>query len=80
MLGKFRIRARLFVILGLNVALLAAMGVVAFFIATAMNGKLAQVLSRDLPGTAVLLEADRDLHQMLLAERGMLLGTPGSEE
>ncbi len=80
MLGKFRIRARLFVILGLNVALLAAMGAVAFFIATAMNGKLSLVLSRDLPGTAVLLEADRDLHQMLLAERGMLLGTPGSEE
>ncbi len=80
MLGKFRIRARLFVILGLNVALLAAMGAVAFFIATAMNGKLSLVLSRDLPGTAVLLEADRDLHQMLLAERGMLLSAPGSEE
>lgn len=80
MFGKFRIRARLFVILGLNVILLAAMGAVAFFIATAMSDKLSLVLSRDLPGTAVLLEADRDLHQMLLAERGMLLSTPDSEE
>ena len=80
MFGKFRIRARLFVILGLNVALIGIMGLVAFFMATSINGKLALVLQRDLPGASVLLEADRDLHQMLLAEHGMLLSAPGTPE
>ena len=80
MLGRFRIRARLFVILGINIALLGAMGLVAYFMATSINEKLSLVLHRDLPGASVLLEADRDLHQMLLAERGMLLSTPGSPE
>jgi len=80
MLGKIRIRARLFVILGLNVALIAVMGIVAFVIAASMHEKLSLVLHRDLAGAAVLLEADRDLHQMLLAERGLLLTVPGSPE
>ena len=80
MLNKFRIRGRLFVILGLNVVLNGIMGLVAFFMATSINGNLSLVLRRDLPGTAVLLEADRDLHQMLLAERGLLLSAPGSTE
>lgn len=80
MLGKFRIRARLFVILGLNVALIGIMGVVAYIMATSINEKLSLVLNRDLPGTAVLLEADRDLHQMLLAERGLLLTVPDTPE
>lgn len=80
MLSSFRIRGRLFVILGLNVALIGIMGFVAFFMATSINEKLSLVLMRDLPGTAVLLEADRDLHQMLLAERGLLLSIPGSAE
>jgi methyl-accepting chemotaxis protein len=80
MLSSFRIRGRLFVILGLNVALIGIMGLVAFFMATSINEKLSLVLMRDLPGTAVLLEADRDLHQMLLAERGLLLSIPGSAE
>lgn len=80
MLNKFRIRGRLFVILGLNVVLIGIMGLVAFFMATSINGNLSLVLTRDLPGTAVLLEADRDLHQMLLAERGLLLSAPGSTE
>ncbi|WP_051307072.1 methyl-accepting chemotaxis protein [Desulfomicrobium escambiense] len=80
MLGRFRIRARLFVILGINVALIAVMGLVAFFMATSINGKLSLVLQRDLPGASVLLEADRDLHQMLLAENGMLLSAPGTPE
>ncbi len=80
MLGRFRIRARLFVILGINVALIGIMGLVAFFMATSINGKLSLVLQRDLPGASVLLEADRDLHQMLLAENGMLLSAPGTPE
>ncbi|MDY0228437.1 MAG: methyl-accepting chemotaxis protein [Desulfomicrobium apsheronum] len=80
MLSKFRIRGRLFIILGLNIVLIAIMGLVAFFMATSINGKLSLVLGRDLPGTAVLLEADRDLHQMLLAERGLLLSVPGTAE
>lgn len=80
MLRSFRIRGRLFVILGLNVALIGIMGLVAFFMATSINEKLSLVLGRDLPGTAVLLEADRDLHQMILAERGLLLSVPGSAE
>jgi methyl-accepting chemotaxis protein len=80
MFGKFRIRARLFVILGLNVALIGVMGIVAFFLATSINGQLSLVLNRDLIGTSFLLEADRDLHQMLLAEHAMLLTVPGSPE
>ena len=80
MSGRFRIRARLFVILGINVALIGIMGLVAFFMATSINGKLSLVLQRDLPGASVLLEADRDLHQMLLAENGMLLSAPGTPE
>lgn len=80
MLGKISIRSRLFFILGLNVALIGIMGISAYFMATAINEKLHLVLNRDLQGASVLLEADRDLHQMLLAERGLLLTAPDSPE
>jgi len=59
MLGKFRIRAGLFIILGLNVTLWEIMGIVAYLMDTSINEKLSLVLNRDLAGTNVLLEADR---------------------
>ena len=35
-------------------------------------------LDRLLPGLSLLLEADRDLHQLIMAERTLLSAEPGS--
>lgn len=75
-----RIRTRLFVILGVNVLLLLVMGTVAYFVAASLNSKLDTVVNKDMKGGFFLLEADRDLHQMLIGERSMLLVKPGTPD
>ncbi|GAB1410117.1 hypothetical protein MASR1M90_12710 [Desulfovibrionales bacterium] len=45
-----------------------------------LNTELFEVLDAELPGAMTLLEADRDMHQMLIGEHAMLLTTPGTKE
>lgn len=80
MFGRFRIRTRLFVILGVNVLLLLVVGTVAYFVAASLNSKLDIVVNKDMKGGFFLLEADRDLYQMLIGERNMLLVKPGTPD
>ncbi|WP_432735893.1 methyl-accepting chemotaxis protein [Maridesulfovibrio sp. FT414] len=79
MLKDIKIRTKLLLILGINIVLLVIMGVVAVMSAKSINGALEQVFSRDLQGMVFLLEADRDLHQALIAERTMIYAKPGTE-
>ena len=78
-LGQLRITSKLAIVLVVNLVLLSAMGVVAFYDARNIQGQLIEVFDQDFKGTAFLLEADRDLHQALIAERSMCFSEPGSE-
>ena len=78
-LGDVRIRTKLAVVLVVNLLLLSTMGVVAFYDARNIQSQLTGVFDHDFKGTAFLLEADRDLHQALIAERSMCFSEPGSE-
>jgi methyl-accepting chemotaxis protein len=79
MLGNVRITTKLTVILVLNLILLAAMGLVAYYSSKHIQSQLVGVFNHDYKGMSFLLEADRDLHQMLIAERTMIFAEPGSE-
>ena len=79
MLNDIKIRTKLLVILGINILLLGLMGIVANIGAGIINGEMKTIYSRDLTGMSFLLEADRDLHQALVAERSMLIAEPGTE-
>ena len=79
MLGNVRITTKLTSILVLNLSLLAAMGLVAYYSSRNIQSQLTGVFAHDFKGVSFLLEADRDLHQMLIAERTMIFAEPGSE-
>ena len=78
-LGNFKISSKLAFILILNIVLLTGMGLIAYYSAKNIHAQLADVFAHDLKGVSFLLEADRDLHQMLIAERTMLVVEPGAE-
>ena len=78
-LGQIRISVKLGIVLVVNLVLLATMGTVAYFSAMNIESKLESVFNHDYKGVSVLLEADRDLHQMVIAERSMFFVKPGSE-
>jgi methyl-accepting chemotaxis protein len=77
-LGNIRIGNKLLIILTINILLLIAIGTVAAISARNINERLQDIYNRDLLGVVFLLEADRDLHQALIAERSMLLAEPGT--
>ncbi|WP_035251791.1 methyl-accepting chemotaxis protein, partial [Desulfocurvus vexinensis] len=78
MLGNIRIGNKLLIILTVNILLLVVIGSVAAISARSINDRLRQIYNRDLQGVVFLLEADRDLHQALIAERSMLFAEPGT--
>jgi methyl-accepting chemotaxis protein len=78
-LGNIRITTKLTIILILNLVLLSAMGLIAYYSSKTIQAQLTGVFQHDFKGASFLLEADRDLHQMLIAERSMIFAKPGSE-
>ncbi len=79
MLKNISIGNKLLLILGINVALLIVMGLLAIMSTESLHEEVETIFNRDLKGMTFLLEADRDLHQAFIAERTMLLAKPGSE-
>lgn len=79
MLKNLNIRTKLFLILGINIALFVFMGFAAKMGAGIINDEMEIIYGRDLRGISYLLEADRDLHQALVAERTMFIAKPGTE-
>ena len=62
------------------IALLIAIGLAGYFSLTAIRGDLDNLFSRRLPSLDYLLQADRDLQQMLVAERSMIFTDPKSDQ
>jgi methyl-accepting chemotaxis protein len=61
------------------VALLVATAAAGIYGLRSIDTGQTYALERLLPGLSLLLEADRDLHQMIMAERTLLSAEPGSE-
>ncbi|MGE4556804.1 MAG: methyl-accepting chemotaxis protein [Desulfovibrionaceae bacterium] len=64
---------KLLLVLLLNIVLLALMGWLGLNSAERIQSHLDQLFNRDFKGVELLLQADRDLHQALVAERTLLL-------
>lgn len=79
-LGHIRIVNKLGIVLFTNLVLLVAMGFVSYYSSNYLQGQLHSVFNVDFKGVSFLLEADRDLHQALIAERSMCFSTPGTKE
>ncbi len=78
-LGNVKTGNRLLLVLIVNVVLLMLMGWLGFSNSDNIQTNLNLVFNRDFQGIELLLQADRDLHQAMIAERSMMLTQPGSE-
>ncbi len=58
---------------------LAVVGITGFYAAKSINSDLVTIFRRFLPSIDLLIEADRDLQQLLVAERTLMFTDPGSE-
>ena len=61
------------------IAFIAIIGFVGFHNVTAIQGELQGLLNQRLPSTQYLLSADRDLQQLVVAERSMVFSQVGTE-
>ncbi|MEA5087508.1 HAMP domain-containing methyl-accepting chemotaxis protein [Solidesulfovibrio sp.] len=61
------------------VVAIAAVGYTGYYAARTISDNLDTLFTRFLPSVDFLIEADRDLHQLLVAERTMMFTPPGSE-
>ena len=80
MLQHVKIANKLRIILGVNIVLLISLGGLAYFSAKSINQNLDTLFNRDFTGMGFLLEADRDLHQSLIALRTMFFSKPDSKD
>jgi len=58
---------------------MAAIAAVSYLGLNAVEGVVQDIFTRSLPGLDALDQADRDLQQLLVAERSLLLADPGSK-
>jgi methyl-accepting chemotaxis protein len=65
---------------GVMVALVAALGLSAFFSARVIHDSASDIFTLRLPAIDKTVEADRDLQQLLVAERSLIFAAPGSVE
>ena len=79
-LKDLQIGYKLLLIFGLLAILLLATGIMGIYGARAINGDLQKVFNTHLPSMNLLLEADRDLQQLLVAERSMIFANVKSDE
>src|SRR5690606_33762715 len=63
--------------IGLIAAVIVAIGVANYFLLSKIQAHVGQVMEADMPGTQLWLEMDRDLYQVLMAERSLLVLGPG---
>ncbi len=78
-INSMKIRTKLITGFGAMVFLLIATGLIGFRSFFNINENLSEIFHNLMPGSMVLLEADRDLHQVLVAERSMIFSDPQSE-
>ncbi len=60
-------------------ALMVAVGITGYVSTKTIQNQLINVITRDMPGMDNLIEADRDLYQLLTAERSMIFSNVNSD-
>ncbi|TVM33047.1 methyl-accepting chemotaxis protein [Oceanidesulfovibrio marinus] len=80
LLNRIKISTKLAIVFFTNFILIVAMGITAYFGSSNIQAQLSSVLDKDFKGAMFLLEADRDLHQMLIALRAMCTLEKGGEQ
>jgi len=79
LLSNIRIKTKLLISFGVLLVLLAVSGFVGHNSTQSIDELLQNALSKRMPAVQLLLEADRDLHQLLIAERTMIFSNTESD-
>ncbi|MCB0275022.1 MAG: MCP four helix bundle domain-containing protein, partial [Calditrichaeota bacterium] len=74
------IRTKLIIGFSLMIAFMVIVGISGYRSSTNIQGNLLQIYHEQLPAIDKLIEADRDLQQLLVAERSMIYTQPGSAD
>nr|NJM03796.1 hypothetical protein [Desulfobacula sp.] len=76
---NIRIRTKIFSICLILLAAMMALGWISFKSMTGIQANLADIFRVRMPGIDFLIEADRDLQQLLVAERSLVFADSGSD-
>ena len=74
-----RLSTRLITSYAIIILSLAGVGFTGYYAAKAISSDLGELYAHFLPGIVNLIEADRDLHQLLVAERSMVFTDPADK-
>ena len=76
---NLKIKDKLMVSFSINVLFMIIIGIISYMSVSKMQDKLEDIFLTRLPAIDFLLEADRDLHQSLIAHRTMIFTKPESK-
>jgi methyl-accepting chemotaxis protein len=76
---RWTLDKRLAAAFGILVGLIVLLGVMSLSSALVLRRTAAALYDREMPALDALVQADRDLQQLLVAERTLMLAEPGSE-
>jgi len=76
---NMRLGTRLIFGFSVLILFMAVIGVTGYFSVTSLSQNLDKIFTVQLPSIDYLIEADRDLQQLLVAERSMILSETGSK-
>jgi len=79
-LQRFTIGTRLFASFAVLLVFMLAVGVVGFYVSRSVGGYLDTIFQVRMPGINYLVQADRDLQQLLVAERSTIFTRAGSDK
>ena len=77
---NLKIRDKLVISFAINICFLLVVGIVSYTSVQKIEKNLTDIFEVRLPSVSFLLEADRDLHQSLIAERTLLFTDPESPD
>jgi len=75
---NLKIKHKLMVCFAVNIVFMIVIGIVSYLSVSKIQNNLEDIFLRRLPSVDFLLEADRDLHQALIAERTLMFTDPNS--
>lgn len=78
-LNNIKISTKLLMSFSIILLIVVAVGVAGFYSTRSINENLIDISMSDLPSVNYLLQADRDLYQLLAAERSMIFSNVNSE-
>ena len=77
--GNIKISRKLFLGFSVMIAFMAVIGVVGYWSSNHINENLREIFTVRLPSINYLVQADRDLQQLLVAERSMIFANVKSD-